>query len=131
MPQYYTAAIFDLGDVLITWSSASTSLPAKTLRSIFRSIHWFEFEKGNLPKEEAYSLVAQEFSASLTDIKNSFEAARQTLQSNQKILEVVRELKESGLAIYAMSNVSAPDWEILSTILSPEQWASFDRIFTS
>ena len=111
MTRYYTAVIFDLGDVLITWStSPSTSLPAKTLRNIIRSVHWFEYEKGNLTEAEVYSLVAQEFSVSFIDVKNSFEAARKTLQSNSTFLEVVRELKESGLAIYAMTNVSTPDW---------------------
>jgi FMN phosphatase YigB (HAD superfamily) len=132
----YTAVVFDLGDVLFTWSFPSDSplpqaLPAKTLGSILRSVHWLEYEKGNLTEDETYSLVAQKFSVSALDVKSSFEAARSTLQSNPKILEVVRELKESGLAVYAMSNISAPDWKFVSAKCAAEEWALFDRIFTS
>ena len=129
---HYTAVIFDFGDVLFTWSlSSSQSLPAKTIGSILRSVHWQEYEKGNLTEDETYSLVAQSFNVSAVDVKSSFEAARNTLQCNQKILEVIREIKESGLAVYAMSNISAPDWKFLSTKCTAEEWALFDNIFTS
>ena len=130
--KHYTAVIFDLGDVLFTWSlSSPQSLPAKTLGSILRSVHWLEYEKGNLTEDETYSLVAQKFSVSAIDIKSSCDAARNTLQSNPKIFEVIRELKESGLAVYAMSNISAPDWKFVSAMCTAEEWALFDDIFTS
>jgi FMN phosphatase YigB (HAD superfamily) len=130
--KHYTAVIFDLGDVLFTWSlSAPQALPAKTLRSILRSVHWLEYEKGNLTEDEVYSLAAQKFNVPAVDVKSSFEAARNTLQSNPKILEVVRELKESGLAVYAMSNISAPDWKFVSAKFAAEEWALFDHVFTS
>ena len=132
--KHYTAVIFDLGDVLFSWSlpeSSPQSLPAKVLGSILRSVHWMEYEKGNLTEDEVYSLVAQQFSVSPVDVKKSFEDARNTLEINRKILEVVRELKESGLAVYAMSNISAPDWKFVSAKCTAEEWALFDYIFTS
>ena len=129
----YTTVIFDLGDVLFTWSASSpkSPLPGNTLRNILRSFHWFEYEKGNLTEEEAYSIVAQEFNVAATDVKGAFEAARDSLQSNPKLLEVIRTIKESGLKIYAMSNISAPDWAVLSGKATPEEWALFDHAFTS
>ena len=130
--KHYTAVIFDLGDVLFTWSlSSPQSLPAKTLGSILRSVHWMEYEKGNLTEDEAYSLIAQKFGVPAVDIKRSFEDARNTLQGNPKILDVIRELKESGLAVYAMSNISAPDWKFVSAKSTAVDWTLFDRIFTS
>ena len=130
--KHYTAVIFDLGEVLFTWSlSSPQSLSAKTLGNILRSDHWLEYEKGNLTEDETYSLVAQKFSVSAVDVKSSFDAARNTLQSNPKIFEVIRELKESGLAVYAMSNISAPDWKFVSATCTAEEWALFDHIFTS
>ena len=130
--KHYTDVIFDLGDVLFTWSlSSPQSLPVKTLGSILSSIHWLEYEKGNLTEDEVYSLVAQKFSVSAADVKSSCEAARNTLQVNPKVLEVIRELKESGLAVYAMSNISAPDWNFVSAMCTAEEWALFDHIFTS
>ena len=125
----YTAVIFDLGDVLFTWS-LSTPTP-KTLKSIFRSVHWLEYEKGNLTQDETYSLVAQQFCVSTVDIKNSVEAARSTFQIDRKVLEVIRELKTSGLELYVMSNMSAPDWEFVSTKCTSEEWAMFNQIFIS
>jgi FMN phosphatase YigB (HAD superfamily) len=132
MSKHYTAVIFDLGDVLFTWSlSSPQSLPAETLGSILRSVHWMEYEKGNVTEDETYSLVSQKFNVPVVDVKSSFEAARNTLQCNPKILEVIRELKESGLAVYAMSNISAPDWKFLSAKCTAEEWALFDNIFIS
>ena len=129
----YTAIIFDLGDVLFTWapSTPKSPLPAKVLQNILRSVHWFEYEKGNLEEHEAYSLVAHEFNASPSDVENALQAARDSLKSNPKLLEVIQELREAGLQIYAMSNISVPDWEMLITKATVEEWALFDHIFTS
>ena len=131
--RHYTAAVFDLGDVLFTWSSSTpkSPLPSNTLKNILRSFHWFEYEKGNLTEDQVYSLVAQEFNVAASDVKGAFEAARDSLKSNPKLLDVIKELRESGLAIYAMSNISAPDWAVLSTKATPKEWALFDRVFTS
>ena len=132
--KHYSAVIFDLGDVLFSWSlpeSSPKSLPAKTLGSILRSVEWMEYEKGNLTEDEVYSLIAQKYSVSPMDVKRSFEDARNTLEINRKILEVVRELKESGFAVYAMSNISAADWKFVSAKCTAEEWALFDYIFTS
>ncbi|KAG9309551.1 hypothetical protein JVU11DRAFT_10529 [Chiua virens] len=30
-----------------------------------------------------------------------------------------------------MSNISAPDWEVLHHVGRPEDWALFERVFTS
>ena len=129
----YTAIIFDLGDVLFTWapSTPESPLPEKVLRNILRSFHWFEYEKGNLEEHEIYSLVAQEFNVTPRDVENAFQVARDSLKSNQKMLEVIRELREAGLAIYAMSNISAPEWEVLTTKATVDEWALFDHTFTS
>jgi len=131
--QRYTAVIFDLGDVLFTWepSTPKSPLPAKVLRSILRSFNWFEYEKGNLEEHEVYSLVAQDFNVEPSDVESAFQAARDSLKSNPRMLKVISELREAGLAIYAMSNISAPDWEVLNTKATVEEWALFDYTFTS
>lgn len=129
----YSAVIFDLGDVLFTWSlpTQESLLPAKVLRRILHSVHWFEYEKGNLDEDQVYSLVAQEYNLSLTDVKCTFQVARETLKKNTVMLNIIRELKEAGLVIYAMSNISTPDWVVLSRKATPEEWSLFDHIFTS
>lgn len=125
--------MFDLGDVLFTWSPSTpkSPLPAKTLRDILRSFHWFEYEKGNLTEGQVYSLVAQEFNVTAASVESAFQSTRNSLRSNPKLLNAIRELKNFGLKVYAMSNISAPDWAVLLTKAPPEEWALFDQVFTS
>ncbi|KAG5350211.1 hypothetical protein C0989_012190 [Termitomyces sp. Mn162] len=128
----YTAIIFDLGDVLFTWSlSSNPPLPEKLLRRILSCSHWFEYEKGNINEAEVYSRVAKDFLVDPAAVKDTLQVAQDSLQSNTKMLEVIQELKEAGLMIYAMSNISAPSWEILERKATPSQWALFDHVFTS
>ena len=133
-PGHFANVVFDLGDVLFTWSpsnSAKTLLPAKTFGNILRSAHWYEYEKGNLTEGQAYSAVAEDFDVAITDVKEAFDAACNSLQCNTRLWDLVHELKKSGLVIYAMSNISAPDWEVLSAKATAQEWALFDRVFTS
>ncbi|KAG6872740.1 hypothetical protein C0993_001968 [Termitomyces sp. T159_Od127] len=131
----YNAIIFDLGGVISTWSSLSPEsplpAPANVFRRILSSSHWFEYEKGNLAKDEVYSLIAKQFAVEPAAVENTCQILSDSLQTNKKILEVIRELKETGLSIYAMSNISAPDWEMLKMKMTPAEWALFDHTFTS
>ncbi|KAH0830350.1 HAD-like protein [Lanmaoa asiatica] len=127
--------IFDLGDVLFTWSaSTGASISPQTLHSIIRSVTWFEYEKGNLDEEETYRLVAAEFSLDASEVGSAFRAARDTIQTNSSMVNLLHELRlgaNSDIQLFAMSNISAPDWEILHHKGRPEDWALFEHIFTS
>ena len=125
--------IFDLSDVLFTWSAnTNTSISPQTLHSILRSSTWFEYEKGNLDEEEAYSLVAAEFSLDVSEVGAAFHAARNSLQSDPSMVNLLHELKQnSDIQLFAMSNISAPDWEVLRHKGGPEDWALFEHVFTS
>lgn len=125
--------IFDLGDVLFTWSAETkTSISPQLLRKILRSATWFEYEKGNLQEYEAYELVGKQFDVETSEVAAAFQGARDSLQGNLKLIQLIRELKqEHKLTIYAMSNISAPDWAVLKGKASAEEWALFDRVFTS
>ena len=131
-PQYDNI-VFDLGDVLFNWSppTQQSLLSPKILRSILHSVHWFEYEKGNLGEDEVYSLVAEEFGVAFTDVKSTLQAARESLKKNPTMLEITRQLKGEGLNIYALSNISAPDWEVLSKTAAEEDWSLFTQVFTS
>ena len=121
--------IFDLGDVLFT-RSANTG--TSTLHSILRSSTWFEYEKGNLGEEEAYALAAAEFSLDASEVGAAFRATRDSLQSDPSMVTFLHELKENNdIRLFAMSNISAADWEVLRHKGQPEDWALFERVFTS
>ncbi|KAG6891532.1 hypothetical protein C0992_005067 [Termitomyces sp. T32_za158] len=129
---FYDAIIFDLGGVLFTWSSSPESpLSAKVVGRILSSSLWYEYEKGNLDEAKIYSLIANQFAVEPADVKKTFQIMSSSLQSNKKVLEVIRELKGTGRSIYAMSNISAPDWEMLKNKATQAEWALFDHTFTS
>lgn len=133
MSKPFTTVIFDLGDVLFTWSpdTLESPLSVKTLRKILDSPTWYEFEKGSISEEDAYSRSAAQFGHTTAEVRDAFRAARVSLQCSPVLMEVIRELRESGRTVYAMSNISAPDWESLRTKAAPEEWALFNRVFTS
>lgn len=127
--------IFDLGDVLFTWSAnTGTSISPEALHKILRSATWFEYEKGNFSEEETYRLVAAQFSLDASEVGAAFRVARDSLQSDPAMVTLLHELKQnsaSDIRLFAMSNISAPDWEVLRHKGRPEDWALFDRVFTS
>ncbi len=134
--QYCATLIFDLGDVLFTWSAETESaISSNTLRKILRSATWFEYEKGMYTESEAYSRVAAEFGVAYADVKRAFQGARASLAPNEELVAFIRELKSQSkdheVKIFGMSNISMPDWEVLQTKGRPEDWLLFERVFTS
>lgn len=127
------SVIFDFGDVLFTWSATATCpIPRKIMKHIMSSSTWFEYEKGNLTEKQAYNDAAREFNLSPSDVAQAFQGSRPTLKTNPAIVSLIRDLKARyGIRIFAMSNVSVPDYAFLRSKLSEDEWALFDRIFTS
>jgi HAD superfamily hydrolase (TIGR01509 family) len=125
--------IFDLGDVLFSWSADTpTMISPKVLHKILRSAIWFEYEKGNLGEQEAYERVAVEFKVPASEVAAAFQCARDSLKASPDMVNLIRELRREGdLQVFAMSNISAPDWQILRGKADPSDWALFDRVFTS
>lgn len=103
----YDTIIFDLGDVLFTWSaSTKTSISPKVLRSILQTTTWFKYEMGEISEDECYADVALEMGLSAYDVRRAFQCARETLSSRPFMVDLIRELKP-GRKIYGMSNISA------------------------
>jgi FMN phosphatase YigB (HAD superfamily) len=129
----YTTIIFDIGDVLFRWSSETkTSISSKTLHRILSSPTWFDYERGKLSEDDCYVLIAEEFALQPEEIQRAFQQARDSLQANDEFIALIRELKaqSSGqLRVFAMSNISLPDYEVLRT--KPADWDIFDEVFTS
>lgn len=125
--------VFDLGDVLFTWSAVTTtSIAPKLLKRILRSASWFEYEKGNISEQEAYDNAARDFGLSSSEVERAFQDARNSLRANPSIIQLIKDLKKQyGVRVFAMSNISVPDFEVLRRKARPEDWALFDRVFTS
>lgn len=131
-PQY-TAIIFDLGDVLFKWSSKTkTSISSHTFHAILSSSTWFQYERGRISEDDCYARVGAEFSVEPDEVRRALEQARDSLQANDHLISLIQELKAQSngrLRVFAMSNISAPDFEVLRT--KPADWSIFDEIFTS
>ena len=127
-----TALICDLGDVLFTWTApVHTKVPQKDLATMLQSTIWEDYERGKYEEEEVYELLADQFVFPMDEIRKTITAARETLVSSPEMLGLLYRLKATGCKIFAMSNISAPDWEILKTKATDEEWSVFDRIFIS
>lgn len=65
--------VFDLGDVLFTWSpNTNTTISAATLRKILSSSTWFEYECGRLKQDSCYEQIAQELSIEASQVAEAF-----------------------------------------------------------
>ena len=125
--------IFDLGDVLFTWSpNTTTTVPAEMMRSMLSSAIWIEYECGRIEQDACYHQVAQYFSVPAPEVAEAFSQARDSLQPNDTMISFIYELKEisqGAVEVYAMSNVSKEDYAVLSTKMA--DWSVFNRVFTS
>jgi FMN phosphatase YigB (HAD superfamily) len=128
----YTTVIFD-GDVLFTWAArTTTSISPSTLKRIISSPTWFDYERGLITQDICYQRLGQAFVIDPTEVEKAFEQARDSLQPNAEFISFIRELKIQSnvqLRIFAMSNISRPDYEVLLT--KPTDWGIFDDVFAS
>ncbi|KAG1890277.1 hypothetical protein F4604DRAFT_1889197 [Suillus subluteus] len=126
----YTTLIFDIGDVLFSWSpQTKTSISSNALRKILSSPTWTDYERGRISQAECYIRVGGEFSVDPIEVGRAFQDARDSLQSNEELISVIRHLKarsDGMLRVFAMSNISAPDYEVLRT--KPADWSLFDGV---
>ena len=129
----HNTLILDLGDVLFSWSATTkTNISSTTLKLILSSPPWQEYECGRITQEVCYDRVAEHFSLQPSEVAEAFLQARDSLQSNDAMISLVHELKEASngtLRVYAMSNISKPDYIVLAKM--PADWSVFDRVITS
>ena len=128
-----TTLILDLGDVLFSWSPhTETSIPPRTLKAILASPLWADYECGLISQRDCYDRISIEFHIPTSDVAEAFAKARDSLKSNDQMLDFVRELKHQSdgqLQVYAMSNISRPDYEYLRS--KSADWSLFDKVYTS
>ena len=129
----YNTLICDFGDVLFSWSANTKStLSPKVLHKMLSSPTWFEYECGRLSEETCYERIGREFGFEPSQVTNAFLQARDSLQPNDHLIAIIRELKtQSGgsLRVFAMSNTSLSDYAALRN--KSADWDIFDRVFTS
>ncbi|PFH47749.1 hypothetical protein AMATHDRAFT_151387 [Amanita thiersii Skay4041] len=124
--------ILDIGDVLLTWSSHTTTLPSATIRTIITSPTWFAYECNLLSQQDCYKQVSEALNLQYEDVSVAFEEAHQSLTPNHELINFIRELKTKShgkLRVFAMSNMPKPDFDRLLPTL--RQWLIFDGYYGS
>lgn len=133
LPPRCRVLIFDLGDVLLTWSPVTkTTISPKTLKAILSSTIWQRYERGRLSEDECYRLCGERFSLDPEEIRRAIQDARDSLQPDEEFIRFICGLQaeaNGALRIFAMSNISAPDYAVART--KPAEWGIFERVFTS
>lgn len=109
--------LLDLGDVLFNWSCPNTPrIPPSTLSKIVQSLPWLEYERGTITRVECYRRCSELFALHVEEIHAVFMDARDTLQANRPMVELVQHLvaqSKGTLRVYAVSNIGTEDWEEL------------------
>lgn len=133
MSSTYRSLILDLGDVLFTWSARTgTTISSHSLRAVLSSDTWADYERGRISQGECYHRAAAQFNLDPIDIADALRHARDSLELNVEMFDLVRTLRAKScgtLSVFALSNISIPDYEYLLT--KPVDWAIFDRVFPS
>ncbi|PVI08341.1 HAD-like protein [Periconia macrospinosa] len=125
--------IIDLGDVVFHHNASKlTAFPPKVLGQIIRSPTWNEHEKGGVDENEALEALSTELGIDATTLCRGLDECRTTLHVDTELLIQLKKLKEmmgSKLKVYAMSNVSVEDYQLMAITL--DDWSIFDKVFTS
>ncbi|KAM5539704.1 hypothetical protein V8D89_006517 [Ganoderma adspersum] len=128
--------ILDLGDVLFTWTldgaDPHSCVPPETFRRMLNSATWYEYERGEIEEGECYVRLSLEYSLAPSDISTVVQACRRSLRVDRGVFSLLRDLKAStGVRLFAMSNIASPDWDVLKTKATAQDWSLFDNIFIS
>jgi FMN phosphatase YigB (HAD superfamily) len=110
----------------------TTSISPKLLKQLISSTVWQEYECGRLSEDECYRLVGDKFSFDPGEVHQAILDARASLRPDDAFIRFIRELRgeePGGLRIFAMSNISAPDYAVARG--KPADWSIFERVFTS
>lgn len=125
----FDTLILDLDDVLFTWvPDTRSSITPTMMYRILRTTTWFDYERGDLSQMECYEQAAKQMGVPAQDIASAVRSAQQTLTFHPDIVDIIRKFKP-GRKVYAMANMSAPDWSIVQTLFS--NWDIFDGLFIS
>ena len=113
----FTALVMDLGGVFFDFDShADSSIGPLQLKAVLGSPTWHTYECGQLPQQECYDIISKQFGFAAGELERAINLAATTLRFNRDLVEFVKQMKKDAngkLRVFAMSNVSQPDFEIL------------------
>ena len=109
--------IFDFGNVLLEWnedkvvSNYSNNKDEQEIlkKVIFKSNDWLKLDDGTMNYKQAITLFKENLPTNLSvRVEEIMSTWYKTMQINQEICNLIKELKENNYKIYALSNTHVP-----------------------
>lgn len=108
--------IFDLGGVVVRWDPVrivedfydDAQLRETALREIFRHGDWIEMDRGMLHEADALRGFHRRMGRPLDEMQALMEAIKESLQPIPQTIDLLHELREFGVPVYGLSNISEP-----------------------
>lgn len=129
--------VFDLGNVLFEWDVDKITKEYTNNESdriiikneIFKSNEWFELDKGLLEYSQAKEIFESRMPHHLKEkVDYILNTWYKKMTLNNKIVDLIKKLKNKGYNIYLLSNTHIPVFEYIKTI---EIYKYFDGIIIS
>lgn len=128
----YTDLVLDLGGVAISYSTkTNTALLPRTIKQIFGSTYWHDYERGRLSSQECNDSITKAFCLAPGTWSQALAQMESTLTPHVELIDAVKGLKAMypHLRVHAFSNISAPDYKKIERTVNG--WGIFDSITTS
>ncbi len=122
----YSNIIFDIGDVILSWTSESET---HNLRQIIKHPIWKDYEKGILKKENAFTLLSSELGISYTTLETIISNSTATVTVNKAVLDLLIALKQQQKKLICLTNMDRNSF--LHLYCEFDFWEYFDLIYTS
>lgn len=111
--------LFDLGNVVINWDTQSVvetlALPTAQeqllKRELFDHSDWLDLDRGLATEPEVVERVCQRTNFSANTVNDALHAARTSLTPISESVDLLHELKDAGLPIYCLSNMSIETYQ--------------------
>lgn len=131
MTPSYKAIIFDMGEVLFSWSPHDhMTIPLETLRSMIQCDLWYAFERGEVSAEQCYQQLGEMFSTSAAEVAAAFRLSTGSLKPNDQMTALLRDIKrQTSISVHMMTNIPRPDFDQLRA--TEYIWHCFNGVFAS
>ncbi len=113
--------VFDLGGVLVEWNhqrivkmvTSDLSVQNSILEEIFFHPDWLELDKGSFPEKLAAEIISERSNMEPSYVMGVFDRVRESFESINDTRKVLEVLVESGIACFALSNMSVENYRYL------------------
>jgi len=108
--------IFDLGGVLVTWRPqeiidafyADDALRAAVRERVFQHPDWVEMDRGMLDEPALVARFAERMDRPISEMAALLDHVRDSLRPLPASVALASSLRDRGLTLYALSNMSMP-----------------------